>query len=82
MSVDRSSRWDFGTCTVDYITETDFYSNVSVRFRQVDGDDEAQVTLSRASARDLLQRISAALGSDPTGLITAQLGGQKMATAR
>jgi hypothetical protein len=82
MSAFRSSRYDFGACEVDYVTETDFYSRVTMRFRQIDGDDEAQVTLDRIEAIDLLQRALDVLMSDPTGLITAQLSGQKMTTGR
>lgn len=82
MTADRSIRYDFGTCEVDYVTESDFYSNVSVRFRQIDGGDEAQVTLTQDDARDLLRRIAGVFGADPTGLIHAQLNGQQMASRK
>ena len=78
--VNRSSRYDFGLCDVDYVTESDFYSNVSFRFRQAEGDDEAQFTLSAVDAAALAARIVKELGSDPTALITAQLHGQQMAS--
>lgn len=80
MSLLRSSRYDFGNCEVDYVTESDFYSSVTIRFRQIDGDDEAQLTLHRVDVHELLGRLGAVLSDDPTGLISAQLHGQKMAT--
>jgi hypothetical protein len=73
-----STRYDFGHCDVDYVTESDFYSNVTIRLRQVDESDEAQFTLSAVGAAALVARIVGELGADPTPLVSAQLHGQQM----
>ncbi len=78
MTADKSTRYDFGKCAVDYVTESDFYSDVTIRFRQEDGLDEAQITLGRDDAIGLLQRVLEVLHADPSGLIFAQLSGQTM----
>lgn len=77
----RSSRYDFGKCEVDYVTESEFYDNVTIRVRQVDEADEAQFTLSATAAAALAAQILKELGANPAPLIAAQLQGQQMALA-
>lgn len=79
MTANRSSRYDFGACDVAYVTESDFYSNVTIRFRQTEGGDEAQVILTKDTAHTLMRNVFDVLAEDSTALIPAQLSGQKMA---